>query len=142
MAYIVNIYSKIRLGLIETQEQQIILLKRMSLICFLRLFGYWGANGQVQPRYINVKVEHYLLFSLKTVFKIKLGHLRNKIHFLQLLPVFYLIQPSNKWIICFDFRKQNSVLPIVFYVPWVQHYPSHYDGNYVTTYSKKYYAST
>ncbi len=36
---------------------------------------------------------------------------------LHLLPVFYLIQPS---IICFDFRKQNSVLPIVFYVPWVE----------------------
>ena len=34
-----------------------------------------------------------------------------------LLPVFYLIQPSSKQIICFDFQKQNSVLPIVFYVP-------------------------
>jgi hypothetical protein len=38
---------------------------------------------------------------------------------LRLLPVFYLIQPSSKQIICFDFRKQNSVLPIVFYVPWL-----------------------
>jgi hypothetical protein len=31
---------------------------------------------------------------------------------LYLLPVFYLIQPSSKQIICFDFQKQNSVLPI------------------------------
>ncbi len=36
---------------------------------------------------------------------------------LHFLPVFYLIQPSSKQIICFDFGKQNSVLPIVFYVP-------------------------
>ena len=34
------------------------------------------------------------------------------------LTVFYLIQPSSNQIICFDFRKQNSVLPIVFHVPW------------------------
>jgi hypothetical protein len=33
------------------------------------------------------------------------------------LPVFYLIQPSSKQIICFDFQKQNRVLPVVFYVP-------------------------
>jgi hypothetical protein len=51
--------------------------------------------------------------------KNKLGRLMNKIHFLQLLPVFYLIHPSSKQIICFDFQKQNSVLPIVFYVPWI-----------------------
>jgi hypothetical protein len=38
--------------------------------------------------------------------------------YLHLLPVFYLIEPSSKQIFCFDFRKQNSVLPIVFYVPW------------------------
>jgi hypothetical protein len=37
---------------------------------------------------------------------------------LHLLPVFYLIQPSSKQIICFDFQKQNSLLPIVFHVPW------------------------
>jgi hypothetical protein len=37
---------------------------------------------------------------------------------LYLLTVFYLIQPSRKQIICFDFQKQNSVLPVVFYVPW------------------------
>jgi hypothetical protein len=30
------------------------------------------------------------------------------------------VKPSSKQIICFDFRKQNSVLPIVFYVPWLQ----------------------
>ncbi len=51
--------------------------------------------------------------------KNKLGRLRNKLHFLQILPVFYLIQPSSKQIICFDFWKQNNVLPIVFYVPWL-----------------------
>jgi hypothetical protein len=39
----------------------------------------------------------------------------NKIH---LLTVFYLIQPSSKQIICFDFEKQNGGLPKVFYVPW------------------------
>ncbi len=38
---------------------------------------------------------------------------------LHLFTVFYLIQPSSKQIICFDFGKQNSVLPILFYVPWV-----------------------
>jgi hypothetical protein len=36
---------------------------------------------------------------------------------LHILSVFYLIQPFIKQIICFDFRKQNSVLPIVFCVP-------------------------
>ncbi len=36
-----------------------------------------------------------------------------KYTFLHLIPVFYLIQPSSKQIICFDFCKQNSVLPIV-----------------------------
>ncbi len=28
-------------------------------------------------------------------------------------------QPSSKQIICFDVGKQKSVLPIVFYVPWL-----------------------
>ncbi len=37
---------------------------------------------------------------------------------MHLFTVFYLIQPSSKQIICFDFGKQNSVLPIVFYVSW------------------------
>ncbi len=36
---------------------------------------------------------------------------------LRLFTVFYLIQPCSKQIICFDFGKQNSVLPIVLYVP-------------------------
>jgi hypothetical protein len=50
----------------------------------------------------------------------KISHidsLSNKIHFLHFIPVFYLIQPSSKQIICFEFGKQNSVQPIVFYVP-------------------------
>jgi hypothetical protein len=47
---------------------------------------------------------------------------------LQLLPVFYLIQPSSKQIICFDFRKQNSVLPTVLYVPWKK--PLLHKGNF------------
>ncbi len=42
--------------------------------------------------------------------------MRNKIH-LFIFIIFYLIQPSSKQIIWFDFGKQNSVLPIVFYVP-------------------------
>jgi hypothetical protein len=37
---------------------------------------------------------------------------------LHLLPVFYLIQPFSKQFICFDFQKQNSLLPIAFYVSW------------------------
>ncbi len=32
---------------------------------------------------------------------------------LHLFTVFYLVQPSSKQIICFGFRKQNSVQPIV-----------------------------
>ncbi len=39
---------------------------------------------------------------------------------LHLLPVFYLIQPSSKQFICFDFREQNSVLLIVYYLPWLE----------------------
>jgi hypothetical protein len=67
-------------------------------------------------KYIKVKVEHYLLFVFsppkisKTVRGIK--HIC-----LDLFTVFYLIQPSSKQFICFDFGEQNSVLPIVFYVP-------------------------
>jgi hypothetical protein len=41
---------------------------------------------------------------------------------LHLFPVFYLIQPSSKQFICFDLQKQNSVLPIVFYVPCFCHF--------------------
>jgi hypothetical protein len=36
---------------------------------------------------------------------------------LNLLPVFYLIQPFSKQIICFELQKQNSALPLVFSVP-------------------------
>jgi hypothetical protein len=39
---------------------------------------------------------------------------------IDLLLVFYLIQPPSKQIICFDFQKQNSGLPMVFYVPCAQ----------------------
>ncbi len=45
------------------------------------------------------------------------------------LTVFYLIQPSSNQIICFDFRKQNSVLPIVFYVPWKKVYTKSTDAD-------------
>ncbi len=41
---------------------------------------------------------------------------------LQWYTVSYLIQPSSKHIVCFDFGKQNSVLPIVFYVLWPTYY--------------------
>jgi hypothetical protein len=69
------------------------------------------------PRYIKVKVEHYLLFMFSPP---KMSWVVSGIKYicLHLLPVFYLIQPSGTQIICFDFQKQNSVLPIVFYVPW------------------------
>jgi hypothetical protein len=72
-----------------------------------------------RSRYIKVKVEHYLLFMFSPP-KISWVVWKMKKHFLQLLPVFYLIQPSSKQIICFDFDsgKQKSVLPMVFYVPW------------------------
>ncbi len=46
--------------------------------------------------------------------KNKLDRLRNKNICLHLLYVFYPTQPSSKQIFCFDFEKQNSVLPIVF----------------------------
>jgi hypothetical protein len=61
-------------------------------------------------RYIKVKVEHYLLFMFSPL---KISWVISEIKYicLHLLPVFYLIQPSSKQIICFDFRKQNSVLP-------------------------------
>ncbi len=68
-------------------------------------------------RYIRVQVEHYLLFMFsppkisQTIWWIKYICLR-------LFTDFYLIQPSNKQIVCFDFGKQNIVLPTVFYVPW------------------------
>ncbi len=73
----------------------------------------------IQARYIKVKVEHYLLFMFSPP-KICWAVSGIKYICLHLIHVFYLIQPSSKQIICFDFRKQNSVLPIVFYVPWIQ----------------------
>jgi hypothetical protein len=69
------------------------------------------------PRYIKAKVEHYLLFMFSPP-KISWVISIIKLICLHLLPVFYLIQPSSKQFICFYFRKQNNVLPIVFYVPW------------------------
>ncbi len=68
-------------------------------------------------RYIKLKVEHYSLFMFSPP-KISWVISGIKDICLHLLPVFYLIQPSSKQFICFDFQKQNSVLPIVFYVPW------------------------
>ncbi len=68
------------------------------------------------PRYIKVKVEHYLLFMFSPP-EIRRVNSGIKYICLHLLPVFYLIQPSSKQIICFDFGKQNSVLPKAFYVP-------------------------
>ncbi len=65
-------------------------------------------------RHIKVTVEHYLLLMFSSP---KINWVVSFIC-LHLLPVFYLIQPSSKQIICFDIRKQNSVLPLVFYVPW------------------------
>ncbi len=65
-----------------------------------------------------MKVEHYLLFMFSPP---KISWVVSGIKYicLHLLPVFYLIHPSSKQIICFDFRKQNSVLlPLVFYLPW------------------------
>jgi hypothetical protein len=68
-------------------------------------------------RYIKIKVERYLLFMFRTP-KISWVVSGIKYIYLHLLLVLYLIQPSSKQIICFDFQKQNSVLLIVFYIPW------------------------
>ncbi len=71
----------------------------------------------ITTRYIKVKVEHYLLFMFSPP---KISWVVSGIKYicLHLFTVFYLVQPSSKQIIYFDFRKQNSVLPIVFYVPY------------------------
>ena len=37
--------------------------------------------------------------------------LRNKTYFLRLLSVFYVTQPSDKQMICYDYEKQDSALP-------------------------------
>ncbi len=74
----------------------------------------------LKPRYIKVKVKHYLLFMFSPL-KISCAIWGIKYIFLQLPPVFYLIKPSSKQIICFDFQKQNSALTIVFYAPCLKH---------------------
>ncbi len=70
------------------------------------------------PKVHKVKVKHYLLFMFSPP-KISWVILGIKYICLHLIPVFYLIRPSSKQIICFNFCKENSVLPIVFYVPWL-----------------------
>ncbi len=75
-------------------------------------------------RYIKIKVEHYLLFMFSPP-KISLTVWGINYIYFHIFTVFYLIQPSRKQIICFDFWKQNSVLPKVFYVPWVHIFFSH-----------------
>jgi hypothetical protein len=79
------------------------------------LFQYFLVQRSKKARYIKVKVEHYLLFMFSPP-KISYTIWGIKYICLHLLTVFYLIQPSIKQIICFDFGKQNSVLPIVLYV--------------------------
>ncbi len=56
----------------------------------------------LKPRYIKVKVENYLLFMFSPP---KISWVISVIKYicLHLLPVFYLIQPSSKQIICFVF---------------------------------------
>ncbi len=91
----------------------------LYLYAFAKKYKYYSQQSMVLfwSRYVKVKVEHYLLFMFRPP-KISWAVWEIKYIFLHYLPVIYLIQPSSKQIICFDFRKQNSVLPIVFYVPW------------------------
>jgi len=42
----------------------------------------------------------------------------NKLDCLMTKIYVFLIEPSNKQIICFDFGKQNSALPVIFFIPW------------------------
>ncbi len=70
----------------------------------------------IYPRCIKVKVEHYLFFFIFSPPKISYTIWGIKYIWLHLFSVFYLIQPSSKQIPSFDFGKQNSVLPTVFYV--------------------------
>ncbi len=81
-----------------------------------RVWDPWSSTTFV-PRYIKVKVEHYLLFMFSPP-KISWVVWGIKYICLHVFTVFYLIQPSSNQIICFEFGKQNSVLPTVFYVPW------------------------
>jgi hypothetical protein len=75
-------------------------------------------DSWVHTRYIKVKVEHYLLFMFSPP-KISLVVSGMKYICLPLLPVFCLISPPVNKSFFFFFQKQNSVLPIVFYAPWV-----------------------
>ena len=61
-------------------------------------------------RLCKIKVKHNLLLMLSP------PKLSQSIFF-NLLTLFYLIQPLGKQIDCFDFEKQDSTLPIIFYVP-------------------------
>ncbi len=83
----------------------------------------WGGlmkKTLLKARYIKVMVEHYLLFMYSppniswAVWGIKY------IFYSYFLFSILHFQPFSKQIICFDIRKQNSVLPIVFYVPWLK----------------------
>jgi len=57
------------------------------------------------------------LFTQK--YMLKLGCLRNEKYSLtHVFTVFCQTQPSNKQIICFHLKNQNSVLPKVFYIYW------------------------
>jgi hypothetical protein len=92
----------------------------LSLFLFLFLYPL-SLQLYMSARYIKVKVEHYLVFMFSppkitwAVWGIK--------YIFYLLPVFYLIKASSKQIIWFDFQKQNSVLPIIFYVPCISGFP-------------------
>ncbi len=91
----------------------------LLIVCceWLKKYLGYSIKSREEPRYIKVKVEHYLLYMFSPP---KISWAVSGIIYicLHLFPVFYLIQPSSKQIICFDFWKQDSVLLIVFYVPW------------------------
>ncbi len=96
------------------------LWKLYSPECFREMesiWNWWNTKEKKYPRHIKVKVEHYLLFMFSPP---KISWVVSGIKYicLHLLPVFYLIQPSSKQIICFDYQKLNSVLPKILYVPW------------------------
>ena len=82
-------------------------------------FDMWGLlpNLLDHPRYLEAKLKHYLLlmFSPPKLSKTIWGIIS---FYLDLLTtMFYLTQPSNKQIICFDKKIcKNSALLIVFYI--------------------------
>ena len=78
-----------------------LMLKGSRSSCFV--FLLWDMKW----RYIEVEVEHYLLFMLSPP-KISWTVKGIKNICLLVLIVFYLTKPSNEHIICFDFEKQNS----------------------------------